>query len=119
MWLIFVALDVTYLAVPSSLVKKSIDAGRTPEAAQYLADALERLMSLSLATTNDAQHWQAERERVQSTLKEKFPQFEFYHEVWHFLADADIRARDSGYLAYQHRLMSDYIAQLRDDHAAI
>jgi hypothetical protein len=32
---------------------------------------------------------------------------------------ADIRARDSGYLAHQHRLMLDYVRLLRDDSTAV
>jgi hypothetical protein len=99
--------------------KKPIDVGRTPEAAHYLADALEHLMSLPLATKEEVQRWHIERDRVQSTLKEKFPQFGFYHEVWHFFADPDIRARDSGYLTYQHRLMSDYVSMLRENRTAL
>jgi hypothetical protein len=99
--------------------KKSIDVGRTPEAARFLADALEHLMGLPLSTAEDIERWHAERDRVQAALKQNFPQFEFYHEVWHFFADADIRARDSGYLAHQHRLMLDYVRLLRDDSTAV
>jgi hypothetical protein len=76
-------------------------------------------MSLPLATKEDLQRWYFERERTQSALKQQFPQFEFYDEVWHFFADADIRARDSGYLAYQYRLMSDYVSVLRENRTIV
>jgi hypothetical protein len=95
--------------------KQPIDVGRTPEAARYLAGAIEHLMSLPLVTKDDLHRWHSERDRVQAELKQQFPGFGFYREVWHFFADPDIRARDSGYLAYQHRLMSDYVSMLREN----
>ena len=89
------------------------DIGRTREAADYIAGELERLMALPLSTKPDVEQWYSERDKTQQGLKERFPDFEFWHEVWHFLADAGIRARDTGYRDYQHRLMSDYVTFLR------
>jgi hypothetical protein len=96
---------------------KPIDVGRTSEAAEFLATELERLMALPLATPEDVADWYSESKKSKATLREKFPQFEFYDEVWHFFDDADVRARDSGYRDHQHRLMSDYITRLRNEPA--
>jgi len=93
------------------------DAGRSPEAANYLAAQLERLMALSLTTPVDAERWYQERDSVQQILEEQFPRFEPFHEVWHFFADADIRRRNSGYRDHQHRLMSEYVNHLRHETA--
>lgn len=91
------------------------DAGRTREAADYLAVELERLMALPLAAKSEVEQWYSERDKIQQVLKERFPNFEFWHEVWHFLADADIRCKDKGYREYQHRLMTGYVAFLRHE----
>jgi hypothetical protein len=92
-----------------------VDAGRSPEAAGYLATEIERLIALPLASQVDTEHWYSECGKVQRVLITRFPEFEFYHEVWHFFADADTRARDERYRDRQHSLMFDYIALLRDD----
>ena len=63
----------------------------------------------------DVETWEQECQSVQDSLKSQFPIFEPYHEVWHFFADADIRARDTGYRDYQHRLMSEYVQHHVDD----
>jgi hypothetical protein len=89
------------------------DNGRTREAGDYIAGELERLMALPISTKPDVEQWYSECDKTQQALKERFPYFEFWHEVWHFLDDVDIRARDPGYRDYQHRLMSDYVAFLR------
>src|SRR2546425_11374031 len=94
------------------------DIGRTPEAAEYLASQLERLMRLPLTTPAETETWEQECQSVQDTLKSQFPIFDPYHEIWHFFADADIRARDTGYRDYQHRLMSEYVQHLRHTNAA-
>ena len=84
-------------------------------AASYLASQLERLMALPLDTKSDLEHWNAERNKVEQTLEDRFPSFEPSDNFWHFMADADIRARDSGYRDYQHRLISDYVTNLRNE----
>ena len=95
--------------------KQFHDIGRTREAADFLAGELERLMALPLSSKLDVEHWDAERSRTEKILKERFPKFELWHEVWHFLLNPDIRARDAGYRDYQHGLMSDYVAFLRNE----
>jgi hypothetical protein len=82
-------------------------------AAQYLADQLERLMALPLATAEDADRWNRECAAVQTALENQFPQFEPEHFVWHFFTDSDIRRKDAGYRQRQHRAVSEYIARLR------
>jgi hypothetical protein len=89
------------------------DMGRSPKAADYLAAQLERLMALPLNSPAEVKKWYEERDAVKEVLEKEYPRFEPFHEVWHFFADADIRGRDSGYRDYQHRLMSDYVQDLR------
>ena len=91
------------------------DIGRSPEAADYLAAQLERLMNLPLATPAELERWYEERDTVEANLKRRFSHFEPFHEVWHFFADADIRSRDTRYCERQHHLMSEYIRQLRSE----
>jgi hypothetical protein len=91
------------------------DIGRSREAADFFADELERLMALPLSTKSDVEQWYSERDKTEKILKERLPNFEFWHEVWHFLLDPDVRARDVGYLDYQHGLMRDYVAFLRNE----
>ena len=69
-------------------------------------------MALPLNSKLDVEQWYSECDKTQHALTERFPKFEFWHEVGHFFADADIRARDNGYREYQHRLMIDYIGDL-------
>ena len=83
-------------------------------AASYLADQLERLISLPLNTKADLENWECERNKVEQTLRDKFPSFEPIHDLRHFMDDADIRVRDSGYRDKQHQTMSKYIILLRN-----
>lgn len=94
--------------------KQFRDIERTREAADFFADELERLMALHLSTKSDVERWYAECSKTEKMLKERFPKFEFWHEVWHFFSDPDIRARDTGYRDYQHKLMTEYVAFLRN-----
>ncbi len=91
------------------------DIGRSPEAADYLASQLERLMALPLTAPAEVERWYEDCDAVQKVLQMQFPQFEPFHEVWHFFADADIRGRDTGYRHRQHRLMSEYVQHLRNE----
>jgi len=85
------------------------------EGTQFLVTELERLLSLPLDSKRQIEAWYAESERVQRELPERYPDLEYPHEVWHFLADADIRARDAGYRQYQEKIMTDYIRRVRDE----
>lgn len=84
-------------------------------AAQYLADRLERLLALPLASTEDAERWDKECADVQTTLERQYPDFEPEHFVWHFFTDSDIRRKDAGYRQRQHQAVSEYVAKLRHD----
>ncbi len=83
------------------------------EAAEYLAGQLERLMALPLVSPQDVGRWDRECAEVQFTLEQRFPDFQFEHEVMHFFDDSDIRQKDAGYRQRQHRYISDYVARLR------
>jgi len=85
------------------------------EGTQFLVTELERLLSLPFDSKSQVEAWYAESKRVQRELPERFPDLEYPHEVWHFLADADIRARDAGYRQYQEKMMTDYIRRVRDE----
>ena len=83
-------------------------------AAFYLIPQLERLMAHPLATQADLDQWNAEADKVDKTRRDVFPDFEPLDIYYHFLSDPDIRIRDKGYLELQHKLVSEYIARLRD-----
>ena len=85
------------------------------EGTQFLVTELERLLNFPLDSKSQVEAWYVESERVQRELPERFPDLEYPHEVWHFLADADIRARDAGYRQYQEKIMTDYIRRVRDE----
>jgi hypothetical protein len=85
------------------------------EGTQFLVTELERLLSLPLDSKAQIEVWYAESEKVQRELPQRYPDLEYPHEVWHFLADADIRARDGGYRQYQEKIMTDYIKRARDE----
>jgi hypothetical protein len=89
--------------------------GCSPEAAEYLAAQLERLMALPLITPTDLEHWHTERYAIERELETRFPHFLPEHEVGHFFDDADIRSRDIGYRDYQHGMMSQYVRFLRNE----
>jgi hypothetical protein len=87
------------------------------DGSQFLAGELERLMKLPLKSKADVTHWASEAQNLETTLKERFPEFEFPHHIWHFLDDGDIRERDWDYADAQHKEIRDYIAQVRATHA--
>ena len=82
-------------------------------AAQYLADQLERLKALPLASKEDVERWDKEAAEVQTTLEKEFPGFGLEHFLHHFFTDSDIRCKDEGYRERQHRAVSKYVAGLR------
>ncbi len=84
------------------------------EGKRFLVSELERLLSLPLGSEGELEAWYGESERVQKELPERFPDLDYPHEVWHFLADADIRARDAGYREYQERIIKDFIRKSKD-----
>ena len=73
-------------------------------------------MRLPLGSKSERDAWYIESKRVQRTLSEWFPDLDFPHEIWHFLADADIRAREDGYRKYQEQIVTEYISKARGEH---
>jgi len=93
--------------------KKETEKGFSKKAGRYLATELERLMNMPLTTEEEVKQWYAECGQVQKALISRFPEFEFDPEVWHFFADADIRARDPAAAAKHHQFITGYITALR------
>ena len=83
------------------------------ESAHLLADDLERLLDLPLAASTERDYWYAQAQAVERTLHECAPSLSVPHELWHYLADADIRARDPAYCHAQEQFVRDYLAELR------
>jgi hypothetical protein len=88
------------------------------EGTQFLVTKLERLMSLPLGSKPERDAWCVESRSVEKAPCERFPNLEFPHEIWHFLADADIRSRDAEYRKYQEQIVTDYIAKAKGEHHA-
>lgn len=84
------------------------------EGAHHLIGELERLLRLPIGTKQELKAWYEESGRVQRELPARFQDLDYPHEVWHFLADADIRARDADYRKRQERIITDYIRKVRD-----
>ncbi len=85
----------------------------TSEGDRFLATGLERLRALPLASKADAKAWLAEAAALERQLTTRFPDLEFPHEIWHYLSDADIRAREPEYGAMQEQVVIDYITSVR------
>ncbi len=84
-------------------------------AALFLADELERLISLPLNTKEDLERWYAERYALEMKLHNQYPNFQYWHEVDHFFDDPDIRLEDSGYRDFQYQKILKYAACLRNE----
>jgi hypothetical protein len=83
------------------------------EGDRFLASVLERLQALPLASKADAKARLAEAAALERQLTTRFPDLEFPHEIWHYLSDADIRAREPEYEAMQEQVVTDYITSVR------
>lgn len=70
---------------------------------------------MPIGSKSQIEAWYGEPERVQRELPERYPDLEYPHEVWHFLADAAIRARDAGYRSYEEKIMTGYIRRGGDE----
>jgi hypothetical protein len=91
---------------------------RVENGTRYLVDELEKLLSMPIGSEQELETWYAESKRVQAELPDRFPDLNYPHEVWHFLADADIRSRDPGYRQHQERVIIDYIERVRRKNAS-
>ena len=63
---------------------------------QFLVAQLERLLKLPINSKAELAAWNVESKSLQQTLRQRFPDLKFPDEIWHFLADAEIRAHDAG-----------------------
>ena len=79
----------------------------------FLADGLDRLLGLSLASSADLAVWYEQADCLHSDIERRFSEFELPHFLYHFFSDADIRARDAEYGEWQGRLVREYIESLR------
>lgn len=79
----------------------------------FLADELERLLKLPLESRADLDSWYVEARKLEMAAKTHA--LELPEEVWHFLADADIRSRphETEYREVQERTIVSYIEALR------
>jgi hypothetical protein len=83
------------------------------EGDRFLASEQERLRALPLSSKSDAEVWRPEAAALERQLTTRFPDLEFPHEIWHYLSDADIRAREPEYEAMQEQVVTDYITSVR------
>jgi hypothetical protein len=83
------------------------------DARRFVADELEGLPGLPLATAENVDRWYAEAERLHDALDQQNQSYPVPHELWHYLSDADIRAKEPGYRQRQDSFVTAYIAQLR------
>lgn len=70
-------------------------------------------MSLPLNTKAEIKAWYAEADKLQQVLDEEYLSPDFPHEIWHYLADADIRARDEWYRRNQEGVVREFVNRVR------
>jgi len=86
---------------------------------QFLVAKLEHLLKLPIGSKAELTAWSVESRSLQQTLRQRFPDLKFPDEIWHFLADAEIRAGDAGYRQYQEQIVADYIKKVRGESHAV
>jgi hypothetical protein len=78
---------------------------------ELLVTALQSLAARPLTTRKDLAAWRREADRLEESFTpeqaETVPDF-----VWHYLADADIRLRNSGFRADQERRLQQLFREL-------
>ena len=79
---------------------------------ERLLNALQTLAARPLTNRKELAEWRREADRLEESLTpeqvDSVPDF-----VWHYLADADIRLRNSGYRADQERRLQRVFRELR------
>jgi hypothetical protein len=82
-------------------------------ALEFVAKELERLLALPLQSKDDRDSWYVEARKLERAVKERA--VELPEEVWHFLADADIRSKphETEYRALQETTVRKWIVALR------
>ena len=87
------------------------------EGAQFLARELRHLIRSPIGSKTELAAWYIESMRIQKALQEQFSHLEFPEDIWHFLSDADVRAKDAGYRKRQEQIVNDFIASLENESA--
>lgn len=85
------------------------------EGVRYIADQLELLLALPLSPRDALDEWYKRAREFERSMSSRSPGIEIPHDVWHFLADADIRSRadESAYRDSQEDLVRRFISELR------
>ena len=82
------------------------------ESLREIAALLRGLLSTAPSTATEVQDWMLQADKVYDDIRERFPEIQLPDEIRHYLNDADIRARDSGYRDEQNRMMREIIGSL-------
>ena len=79
----------------------------------FIASSLETLLKMPLVSTDDLQLWLAQAQMFQGQIKDSG--VELPEDVWHFLADADIRScsTEAAYRHEQEAAVRSFIAELQ------
>jgi hypothetical protein len=78
------------------------------EGEQFFAEQLEKLLTLPLDTKEDLETWHRASQELRERLQQ-YPEVRYEGETYHFLVDAAIRQRDSGYRKWQEEEVRSYI----------
>jgi hypothetical protein len=84
------------------------------EGEKFFAKELEKLLSLPLETKEDLDSWHRASRELRDRLQQ-YPDIRYEGETYHFLVDAPIRQRDSGYKRWQEEQVRDYILRVRSE----
>jgi hypothetical protein len=81
----------------------------------FVASSLEALLKMPLIARDDLQLWLAEAQKFQDQIASLG--VELPEDVWHFLADADIRSRptEGAYRVRQEAAVRRFITELHED----
>jgi hypothetical protein len=76
--------------------------------AEAAVELLEGVLSGHLATEVALEHWPSIDTENDDFLTAS------WHDLWHFAADEDIRAKDPDYAEYQTQLLARRVREIRD-----
>jgi hypothetical protein len=85
-----------------------------------IAGRLRELAAISPRSAVELQAWYAAAKEFEGWLSARPAQLldQVPHFIWHYLADADIRAKDDAYRRHQERELAVVLAQLEGGDAA-
>lgn len=83
---------------------------------QGFALELERLVAFPISDSTSLDEWYRRASAFRETTYSRFPSIydRLPHELEHYLDDADIRLKDSGYKAVQDEFMTNLLRKLRE-----